>query len=70
MAYHQGKVFRRFKEKEKFIKLVKGFKLCKTTMIFKINFVKLINKYPKLMKSSVTSEFLKRLLQRYQKNLL
>ena len=27
IAYHQGKVFKRFKEEEKFIKLVKAFKV-------------------------------------------
>lgn len=37
----------------------KGFKVHKTTMIFKINLVKLIDKHPKLMKSSVTLGFLK-----------
>ena len=36
ILYHQGKVFRRFKEKEKFVKLVKEFKVQKTTMIFKL----------------------------------
>lgn len=36
ILYHQGKVFRRFKEKEKFVKLVKEFKVQKTTKIFKI----------------------------------
>lgn len=52
IAYQQGKLFRRFKEQEK-------FKVHKTTMIFKINLIKLIDKHPKLMKSSVTLGFLK-----------
>ena len=56
IAHHKGQVFKRFKEKGKFMKLVKEFK---TTMIFKINIVKLIDKHPKLMKSSVTLGFLK-----------
>ena len=59
IAYHQGKVFRRFKEKEKFIKLVKEFNVHKNTMIFKMNILKLIDKYPKLMKPSVTLRCLK-----------
>ena len=53
IAYHQGKVFKRFKDKEKFIKLVNEFKVHKSTIIFKINIFKLIEKYPKLMKSSI-----------------
>ena len=36
-ANHQGKIFQRFKVKEKFIKLVKTFKVHNTTTIFKIN---------------------------------
>ena len=49
IAYHQGKVF----------KLVSEFKVRKSTIIFKINIFKLIDKNPKLMKSSVTLGFLK-----------
>ena len=44
---------------QKFIKLVNESKLHKTTMIFEINIVKLIDKHPKLMKSFVTLGFLK-----------
>ena len=43
IAYDQGKVFKRFKDKEKFIKLVSEFKGHKSTIIFKINIVKLID---------------------------
>ena len=53
IAYHQGKVFRRFKTKKKFIKLVKEFNVQKTTIVLKINILKLIDKHPKLMKSSM-----------------
>ena len=59
MAYHQGKVFKKFKDKEKFIKLVNEFKLHKTTIIFKISIFKLCEKYPKLLKSSIGLGFLK-----------
>ena len=51
IAYRQQKVFGRFNEREKFIKLHKN------TIIFKINIDKLIDKYPKLMMSSVTLGF-------------
>ena len=41
------------------MKLVEEFKVYKTTTTFKINAVKLIDKYPKLMKSSMTLGLLK-----------
>ena len=53
ITFHQGKVFKRFKDKEKFIKLVTEFKVYKSTIIFKINIHKLCKKFPKLMQSSI-----------------
>ena len=47
----------------KIIKLVSEFKLHKSTIVFKINISKLLNKYTKLMKSSVTLGFLKNLIK-------
>ena len=41
VAYHQGQVFKRFKEKEKFAKLVSELGIHKTTIICKINVFKL-----------------------------
>ena len=41
------------------MKLVNEFNVHKSTITFKINIVKLIDKYPKLMKSSMTLGFLK-----------
>ena len=52
IAYHQEQVFKRFKEKEKYAKLVSELGFHKTTIIFKINVFKLCKKYPKLLKSS------------------
>ena len=59
VAYHQGQVFKRFKEKEKFAKLVSELGFHKTTIIFKINVFKLCKKYPKLLKSSIGLGFFK-----------
>ena len=59
VAYHQGQVFKRFKEKEKFAKLVSELGIHKTTIIFKINVFKLCKKYPKLLKSSIGLGFSK-----------
>ena len=59
VAYHQGQVFKRFKEKEKFAKLVSELGIHKTTIIFRINVFKLWKKYPKLLKSSEGLGFFK-----------
>ena len=59
VAYYQGQVYKRFKEKEKFAKLVSELGIHKTTIIFKINVFKLCKKYPKLLKSSIGLGFFK-----------
>ena len=59
VAYHQGKVFSQFSEKEKFVMLVENFKIHKGTIIFQISVSKLMKKYPRLKKSSVIISFLK-----------
>ena len=59
VAYHQGQVFTRFKEKEKFAKLVSELGIYKTTIIFRINVFKLCKKRPKLLKSSIGLGFFK-----------
>ena len=59
VAYHQGKFFSRFREKEKFVRLVADFGVHKGTIIFRINAFKLLDKYPKLKRSSITLSFMK-----------
>ena len=59
VVYHQGQVFKRFKEKDKFTELVNELEIHKTTIIFKINVFKLCKKYPKLLKSSIGLGFFK-----------
>ena len=63
-AYQQGKVFRKFKENRKFKSLVEQFEITEGTIIFRINIVKIVDKYPKMITSSITLNF-KKLLQRY-----
>ena len=58
-AYHQGIVFSRFREKEKFVRLVADFGVHKGTIIFKINLFRLRDEYPKLKKSLITLSFMK-----------
>ena len=67
VASYQGKIFKRFKEKEKFQEMVKKLKIHKSTIIFKINVFKMIEKYLKLMKLSVTLTFLKNYLKEIKK---
>ena len=67
VAYYQEKNFKRFKEKEKFQEMVKKLKIHKSTIIFKINVFKWIEKYPKLMGSSATLTFLKNYLKDIKK---
>ena len=54
-----GKVFKKFKDKEKFITIVNKLGIHKTTIIFKINIFKLCEKYPKLFNSSIGLGFFK-----------
>ena len=49
VAYYQGQVFKRFKEKEKFVKLVSELGIHKKTIIFKINVFKLCKKTPQII---------------------
>ena len=59
VAYHQGQVSKRFREKEMFAKLVNELRIHKTNIIFKINIFKLCKKYRKLLKSSIGLGFSK-----------
>ena len=53
VVYYQGQVFKRFKEKKKFAKLVSELGIHKNTIIFRINVFKLCKKRPRLLKSSI-----------------
>ena len=59
IAHHQGKIFKTFKDKEKFVKLFSRLGIHKNTTIFKINAFKLCERYPKLLKSSIGLGFFK-----------
>ena len=63
IEFYQGKIFKRFKEKEKFQEMVGKLKIHKSTIIFKINDFKLTEKYPKPMRSSVTLTFLQKVCE-------
>ena len=59
VAFHQGQIFKRFKEKEKFAKLGSELGIHKTGINLKINVFKLCKTYPKLLKSSTGVGFFK-----------
>ena len=62
-AYHQNKVFEKFKENAKFIDVVKQFGCSELTIMFKITIVKLIKKHPQIKDSSLALNILKNYFQ-------
>ena len=53
LAYYQGKIFQKFRSKERFVNdVVTKFKVSKSTILFKLALSKLIDKYPKIKNSS------------------
>ena len=46
VAFYQGQIFKRFKEREKFTKLVSKLGIHKTTIIFKINVLNCVKNTP------------------------
>ena len=58
LAYHQGLIFKKFKENIKFTSGVSNLKISKATINFKIEISFLMN-YPEMQKSSVSLHFLK-----------
>lgn len=70
MAYQQGHKVLKFKEREKFVNRVKDLGVRKSTIAFKINIVKLLNKYPKILKfiTSFQKKYLKMIKEIAEKN--
>ena len=54
LAYHQGIIFRKFKENNRFTSAVSKFEISKTNINFKIDIVKFIDKYPKMRTSCIS----------------
>ena len=50
LKYQQGKIFQRFKEKEKFIKMITEFDFSRSTILLKILTAKVADKYQKVKK--------------------
>ena len=63
LAYHQGKIFQKFRLKERFVNdMVSKLKVSKSTIVFKIALSRLIDYYSKIKDSSLSLHyFLKKL---------
>ena len=49
LAYHQGKIFQKFRSKERFVNdMVSKVKVSKSTILFKIALSRLIDEHPKI----------------------
>ena len=57
LAYHQGIIFKKYKENNRFASAVAKFKISKATINFKIGIIKYIDDYPKMRKSSISLHF-------------
>ena len=56
LAYYQGKIFQKFRSKERFVNdMVSKFKVSKLTIVFKIALSRLIDEYPKMKKLFVVA---------------
>ena len=60
LAYYQGIIFRKFKEKERLVSVAFKFNVSKSTITFKIALSKLIGDYPKMKKSSLSLHYFKK----------
>ena len=69
LAYHQGIIFRKFKDSNDFMSVVTEFKISKSTTInFKIDNVNVLDKHPKMQKSCISLFYLKnnfRIIKRF-----
>ena len=59
LTYHQGVIFKKFRENSMFTSAVTTLKVSKSTINFKIGVVQFIYDYPKMKKSSISLQFLK-----------
>ena len=64
LAYYQGKIFQKFRSKERFVNdVVTKFKVSKSTIVFKIALSRLIDEYPKIKSSSLSLHYFKKHLK-------
>ena len=63
LTCHQGQIFQKFKEKERFVSMVSQLGISKSTIVLKIALIKLINNYPKIKNSSLSLHYFKRYMK-------
>ena len=63
LAYYQGQIFKKFKEKERFVNMVLKFSVSKSTIMFKTVLSKLIDDYPKIKNSLLSLHYFKKYLK-------
>ena len=62
LAYYQGKIFQKFREKEQIVSnMVLKFKVSESTIMFKIALGRVIDDYPKIKDSSLSLYYLKKI---------
>lgn len=59
LAYRQGCVFKRFKDCNDFLDMVKELGISRSTIDFKMNLIKLLDKFLRLRKWSLLLDFFK-----------
>ena len=70
LAHHQGKIFQKFRSKERFVSdMVTKFKVRKSTIVFKIALCRLIDEYPKIKNTSFPLHFFKKTLEINERSL-
>ena len=58
LAYYQGGIFHKFREKKRFVSdMVLKFNVSKSTIVFKIAFKKLVDHFPKIKDSSLSLHY-------------
>ena len=68
LAYHQGKIFQKFRSKERFVNdMVSEFKVRKSTAVFKIALSRLIDEYPNIKDSLLSLHYFKKHLKLIKK---
>ena len=64
LAYYQGKIFQKFRSKERFVNdMVSEFKVRKSTAVFKIALSRLIDEYPNIKDSLLSLHYFKKHLK-------
>ena len=63
LAYYQGVIFEKFKEKERLVSMAFNFDVSKSTIMFKIALSKPIDDYPKIKNSLLSLHYFKKHLK-------